>query len=160
MASVLFGWFSLHLQRQQAASQRRSGQEQKSANIQKRPNSLMPTIPQTEVLAISLKETGEKCGKILAQMLSSVSCLNFQRKWWQEILRKMLDLFHNAQNSSTYSTMHRIKLFHCCNSASSGDKKRWGGALKTLTSLEKEFGVLDYFSLAIIAFGVFPLLPP
>ena len=71
---------------------------------------IVPAIPQSEVLAKLFKEIGEKRGEILAKFFAdfrpSISRENGCEK------------FH--EKSSTFSTVHQIKFFHCCNSGGLG----------------------------------------
>ena len=60
--------------------------------------SLVPAIPQSEVLAIFLEEIGEKCGEILAKMFCRFLSCNFQAEWPQKNSRRILDIFHSAPN--------------------------------------------------------------
>ena len=71
-----------------------------------------PAIPQSEVLAKFFEEIGEKCGEILAKFFA-----DFRPSISRENSRKK---FH--EKSSTFSTVHQIKFFHCCNSGASGPK--------------------------------------
>ena len=61
-------------------------------------------IPQSEVLANFLQEIGEKCGEISAKFFAdfrpSISRENGRKKSYEK--------------SSTFSTVHEIKFFHCC----------------------------------------------
>ena len=72
--------------------------------------SFVPAIPQSEVLAKFFEEIGEKCGEILAKFFA-----DFRPSISRENGRKK---FH--EKSSTFSTVHQIKFFHCCNSGGLG----------------------------------------
>ena len=72
-----------------------------------------PVVPQSEVLAKFLQATGEKCGENLAKTFAK-----FRPSIYRENGRKK---FH--EKSSTFSTVHKIKFFHCCNSG------RWGAQI-------------------------------
>ena len=73
-------------------------------------HSVVPAIPQSEVLAKFFEEIGEKCGEILAKFFAdfrpSISRENGRTK------------FH--EKSWTFSTVHQLKFFHCCNSGGLG----------------------------------------
>ena len=71
---------------------------------------VVPAIPQSEVLAKFFEEIGEKCGEILAKVFA-----DFRPSISRENGRKK---FH--EKSSTFSTVHQIKFFHCCNSGGLG----------------------------------------
>ena len=70
----------------------------------------MPAIPQSEVLAKFFEEVGEKCGEILAKFFA-----DFRPSISKENGRKKIH-----EKSSTFSTVHQIKFFHCCNSGGLG----------------------------------------
>ena len=70
----------------------------------------MPAIPQSEVLAKFFEEIGEKCGEILAKFFA-----DFRPSISRENGRKK---FH--EKSSTFSTVHQVKFFHCWNSGGLG----------------------------------------
>ena len=72
--------------------------------------SIVPAISQSEVLAKFFEEIGEKCGEILAKFFA-----DFRPSISRETGRKE---FH--EKSSTFSTVHQIKFFHCCNSGGLG----------------------------------------
>ena len=74
----------------------------------------MPAIPQSEVLANIFEEIGEKCGEILAKFFADFRPSISRGKCPQK--------FHGK--SSTSSTVHQIKLFHCCNSGGLGAQER------------------------------------
>ena len=71
---------------------------------------IRPVFPQSEVLVKFVQETGEKCSENLAKNFA-----DFCPSISMESVRKK---FH--EKSSTFSTLHQIKFFHCCNSG------RWG----------------------------------
>ena len=71
---------------------------------------VVPAIPQSEVLAKFFEEIGEKCGEILVKFFAE-----FRPSISRENGRKT---FH--EKSSTFSTVHQIKFFHCCNSGGVG----------------------------------------
>ena len=78
-------------------------------------DSFVPAIPQSEVLANILQEIGEECGEILAKFFAairpSISSASGRTK------------FH--EKSSTFSTVHQIEFFHCCNSGGWGAQDSW-----------------------------------
>ena len=67
---------------------------------------VVPAIPQSEVLARLLQEVAEKCCKILAKWFA-----DFRPSIFRGNRRNK-----NHKKSSTFSTAHQIKFFHCCNS--------------------------------------------
>ena len=69
------------------------------------PKLVVPAIPQSEVLAKFFEEIVEKCGEILAKFFA-----DFRPSISRENGRKK---FH--EKSSTFSTVHQIKFFHCLN---------------------------------------------
>ena len=69
---------------------------------------VVPATPQSEVLVKFFEEIGEKCGEILAKFLPSICRENGRKK------------FH--EKSSTFSMVHQIKFFHCCNSGGLGPR--------------------------------------
>ena len=74
---------------------------------------VVPAIPQSEVLAKFFEEIGEECGEILANFFA-----DFRPSISRENGRKS---FH--EKSSTFSTVHKIKFFHCCNSGGLGAQR-------------------------------------
>ena len=74
---------------------------------------VVPAILQSEVLAKFFEEIGGKCGEILAKFFA-----DFRPSISRENGRKK---FH--EKSSTFSTVHQIKFFHCCNSGGLGAQK-------------------------------------
>ena len=68
---------------------------------------IRPVFPQSEVLVKFVQETGEKCSEHLAKTFA-----DFRPSISRESVRKT---FH--EKSSTFSTLHQIKFFHCCNSS-------------------------------------------
>ena len=70
----------------------------------------VPAVPQSEVLAKFFEEIGEKCGEILAKFFA-----DFRPSISRENGRKKIH-----EKSSTFSTVHQIKFFHCCNSGGLG----------------------------------------
>ena len=80
---------------------------------------LVPATPQSEVLAKFFEEIGEKCGEILAKFFA-----DFRPSISRENGRKNIH-----EKSSTFSTVHQIKFFHCCNSGGLGaqcTRAKWG----------------------------------
>ena len=69
-----------------------------------------PVFPQSEVLVKFVPETGEKSSENWAKNFA-----DFRPSVSRESVRKK---FH--AKSLTFSTLHQIKFFHCCNSG------RWG----------------------------------
>ena len=87
-------------------------------------------IPQSEVLAKFLQEIGEKCGEILAKFFADV-----RPSISRENGRKR---FH--EKSSTFSTVHEIKFFHCCNSGGFGAQQLYARKLWPDFSFSKIIG--------------------
>ena len=77
----------------------------------------MPAIPQSEVLAKFFEEIGEILAKFFADFRPSISRENGRKK------------FH--EKSSTFSTVHKIKFFHCCNSGGVGAQAPFSAVLDT-----------------------------
>ena len=71
---------------------------------------LRPVLPQSEVLVKFVQKTGEKCSENLAKNFA-----DFRPSISRESVRKK-----SHEKSSTFSPLHQIKFFHCCNSG------RWG----------------------------------
>ena len=99
---------------------------------------LVPAIPQSEVLAKFFEEIGETCGDILAKFFAdsrpSISRENGRKT------------FH--EKSSTFSTVHQIKFFHCCNSGGLGAQhfpatQLFNVALQFLACCSAAFGQND-----------------
>ena len=83
---------------------------QPCARVRSWHETIVPAIPQSEVLAKFFEEIGEKFGEILAKFFA-----DFRPSISRENGRKK---FH--EKSSTFSTVHQIKFFHCCNSGGLG----------------------------------------
>ena len=116
-----FGWGNLQKIGHQPAAkgvwQKEFGKKvttKSDRSVRKNDQKFVPAIPQSEVLAKFLQETGEKCGEILAKFFADF-CPSISR----ENGRKR---FH--EKSSTFSTVHQIKFFHCCNSGGFGAQQK------------------------------------
>ena len=57
---------------------------------------VISVIPQSEVPAKFLQETGDKCSENSANIFWRFSSFNFQGKWPREISRKVCDIYHSA----------------------------------------------------------------
>ena len=60
-------------------------------------------------MSVDLRRMRQKCGDFFSQIF----VLGFKEKWPQTF---------SPIKSSTFSTVHQINFFHCCNSGT------WGGA--------------------------------
>ena len=67
---------------------------------------IMPVIPQSDILAKLCKRLAEKCGKLSAKCFAD----------FRPSISREKGARHFTKKSSTFSTAHQAKFFHCCNS--------------------------------------------
>ena len=105
------GWVSL---RGQSGGWRAGAMRVPAGRVVRKFEKVVPATPQSEVLAKFFEEIGEKCGELLAKFFA-----DFRPSISRENGRKKIH-----EKSSTFSTVHQIKFFHCCNSGGLGAQEK------------------------------------